>query len=130
MMDETGKNVMGILPDRLGHDHWRGWIDPGEGLHALALGCEKSVTSLGPEGMRAAQVTTFPPEGRDKPVFHFLLCRPTGHVGAFTQIAAGEQQNLIGHFLPPCGLRPWFGHSPRSGTAWPGTRRISHRDTR
>ena len=99
-MDESGKDVVRILPHGLGNDDRRVGRDAGKGIHALALVRQESVATFGIDWMGALQRDAEPLHRLTQLGFQRLLCRPADLVGAFAQVAAGEQVNgLIGHFV-------------------------------
>ncbi len=99
--DETGQEVVRILPDGLGDDQRRASIDMGEDLHAFFLRCDEAVALRLLEGMCAHELV---PEVRHRGgelLFHRGLGRPAFLVGGEAQVAIGDEQD---GFPVPGGL--------------------------
>jgi hypothetical protein len=61
------------------------------------------MTLIGLIGVAAPNSETVRGEGGGEPTLKVLLRGPTCHIGASTQIAAGEQDNfMVDHLISPC----------------------------
>ena len=99
------QNVMGILPDRLGHDQRRFGGDICEDLHPIFLGIDEAVPDL---GRKPWARWTFPfsfSRRRDQALFHLELFGFAFLIGGCPQIAAGDEIYCVHKFTDPLGCK-------------------------
>ncbi len=102
MANEAGKDVVGVLPHRLGDDDRQIRVDLREDLEPLFLAGDEAVAEGGIVGVRALDLDAEPVKRRDDLLLHRFLRGPAGFVGALAQIAARRHQDFVsrGHDRP------------------------------
>ena len=115
MADQAGKNVVGVLPDRLGHDDRRARVDLGEDLEAFLLAGNEAVLAGWVIWVGALDLDVAGRQRLDDLLLHRGLRRPAGFVGALAQIAARRHQDFLArsHSFSPCVASP-LGRGARS----------------
>ena len=96
MADQPGEHVMGVLPDRLGHDERGFGVQAGEHRDALVLGGDEAVLFLRLVGMRAGQPETQPADGGAERALERALRGPADLVGGGPQVAARDEEDGFG----------------------------------
>ena len=95
MRGESGEDVMRVLPDGFRNDERRGRVNVFEHFQAFALRINEAVPGRRVVGVRAYDFIALGLDGGAEGVFHCLLRRPANLVGRETQIAAGDELDLI-----------------------------------
>ena len=94
MREQSGQDVVRVLPYGLGHDELGPRVDAGEDAHAFFLRTDEAVLFVFLVRMGADQLVAGLGHGLGQQIFHFFLLRPTSLVGREAQIAAGRQEDL------------------------------------
>ena len=96
--NQTGQNVLRILPHGLGHDQGGGGVYMTKNLDSLTLAGDEPVARVRVHRMAArdagAQIGPHIGNGLGQSAFHFRLGGPAHGVGAFAQIAAGHKNDI------------------------------------
>ncbi len=95
MGNQSGQNVLRILPDCLGNNQWRMAINLGEDLNALLLRGDETVAGFWINAMSARRFPTQFFDCRDQATFHTGLFRPALNVCAFTQVTVGDKNDIL-----------------------------------
>ncbi len=100
MREQAGQQVMAILPNALGHDQRRRWVQLAEYLDAHFLRINKTMFLLRVERVSPDALPAFGLQSPAKDRFHSGLFRPAFLVGRQAKIAIGHQIDVLG--FEPC----------------------------
>ena len=92
---EAGEDVVGVLPDRLGHHERHVRIDACEDVEALAATGDEAVAPAPGGGVATVERPAGPGEGGGERLLHRLLRRPADAVGLLAEVATGDEHRLL-----------------------------------
>jgi hypothetical protein len=96
MGDQPVHDVMGILPDGLGDDERGIGVNASaKDLHAFLLATDKAMLLVFFVRVRADEVVTGPCYSRRQSSFHLRLSGPALLVGGQSQVAVGDELDLL-----------------------------------
>jgi hypothetical protein len=96
MAEQTGEDVMAVLPDGLDNDERRGGVDALEDIHSHALAEDEAVLEVFAVRVRAADLEALGGEGLNDGALGLCLGGPTQEIGRLTQIAVCDEDDFAG----------------------------------
>jgi hypothetical protein len=96
MAEQTGEDVMAVLPDGLDNDERRGGVDALEDIHSHALAEDEAVLEVFSVRVGAADLEALGGEGLNDGALGLGLGGPTQEIGRLTQIAVCDEDDFAG----------------------------------